>query len=59
MWEKGKPAVANIEAYGTLLTGFSKAFDCLPDGFLIVKSNVYGFSLKVLKLINNKLTQKN
>ena len=57
--QKCKEAVDNIQVFGTLLTDPSKDFDCLPDEFLIAKSDAYGFSLKTLKLINNYLSQKN
>ena len=53
MWEKCKQALDNSQAFETLLTDLSKAFDCLPDELLIAKFNAYGFSLKALKLINN------
>ena len=59
MWQKCKEAIDNNQAFGTLLTELSKDFDCLPDQLLIPKSDAYGFSLKILKLINNYLSQKN
>ena len=44
LWCTTQP-VDNSQAYDTLLTDLSKAFDCLPDGFLIEKSNAHGFRL--------------
>ena len=41
-----KLAVDNSQAFGTLLTDLSKAFDYLPDEYLIVKSNAHGFSFE-------------
>ena len=53
MSDKCKLAIGNSQAFATLLTDLSKAFDCLPDEFLIKKPDAHGFSVKVLKLINN------
>ena len=58
MQGKSKQAVDNSQAFETLLTDLSKAFDCLPDELLIAKCNAYGFSLKILKLINNYLYRR-
>ena len=55
MWEKCKQAADNIQVFGTLLTDLSKA----SDEFLTAKSNIYRFSLKAFKLINNYLSQEN
>ena len=44
--------------FGTLLTDFSKTFDCLNNDPLITKSNACGFSLPALRLINNYLLNK-
>ena len=59
MWKKRKQAVDNSQAFGTLLPDPWKVFECLSDEFLITKPNEYGCSLKVLKLMNNHLSQKN
>ena len=53
MREKCKQTIENSQAFGTLLTDLSKAFDCLPDKFLVAKSNAHEFSLKALKLSNS------
>ena len=55
--EKWKQSVDNIQVFGTLLTDFWKAFDCLPHVLLITESNTYRFCLKTLKLMNNYLSQ--
>lgn len=45
MLEKWKQAFNSAQAFGALLTGLSKAFDCLPHELLIPKLSVSGFSL--------------
>ena len=56
---KCKQAVDNSQAFGSLLTDLSKAFDCLPEEFQIAKPNARGFNLKALKLMNNNyMSQK-
>ena len=44
--------------FGALLTDLSKAFDCLDHELLIAKLNVYCFSLTVLKLVQNYLSNR-
>ena len=44
--------------FGALLTDLSKAFDCLNHELLIAKLNAYGFTLPVLKLIHNYLSNR-
>ena len=44
--------------FGALLTDLSKAFKCLDHELLIAKLNTYGFSLTVLKLVHNYLSNK-
>ena len=44
--------------FGTLLTGLSKAFDCLDHELLIAKLNAYGFSLSALKLVRDYLSNR-
>ena len=46
MEEKWKQAVDNSQAFGTLLTDLSKAFDCLPLELLTLKVNSHLGSLK-------------
>ena len=51
-WEK---AVDNHKVFGAVLTGLSKAFDCICHDLLIAKLNAYGLSLPALKLITDYL----
>ena len=53
MLEKWKLAVDNYEAFGTLLTDLSKAFDCLSQDLLIAKLHSYGLSLISLRLLSD------
>ena len=46
----------NRKSFGALLTDISKAFDCLSHGLLIVKLNVYEFSISALRLVQNYLS---
>ena len=56
MLEKWKRSVDNSKMFDALLTHLSKAFDCLDHELLIAKLNAYGFSLTVLKLVHNYLS---
>ena len=58
MLEKWKRSVDNSKMFGALLTDLSKAFDCLDHELLIAKLNVYCFSLTVLKLVQNYLSNR-
>ena len=53
MLEKWKLAVDNYEAFGTLLTDLSKAFDCLSQDLLIAKLHSYGLSLTSLRFLSD------
>ena len=44
--------------HGALLTGLSKAFDCLNHDLLIAKLNAHGFSLPALRLIHDYLLNR-
>ena len=56
--EKSKRLADNSELIGALLTNLSKVFDCLDDKLPIAKLNAYGFSLTVLKLVQNYLSNR-
>ena len=56
MLEKWKSAINNKKMLGALLTGLSKAFDCLSHDLLIAKLNTYGFSIAALRLVQNYLS---
>ena len=58
MLEKWKHAVDNKKVFGALLTGSSKAFDCICHDLLIAKLNAYGLSLPALKLVHNYLQNR-
>ena len=56
--EKSKRPADNCELIGALLTDLSKVFDCLDHKLLIAKLKAYGFSLTVLKLVQNYLSNR-
>ena len=58
MLEKWKHAVDNKKVFEALLTGLSKAFDCICHDLLIAKLNAYGLSLPALKLVHNYLQNR-
>ena len=58
MLEKWKNAVDKRKVFGALLTGFSKAFDCLYHELIIAKLNAYGFNLPALKLMHSYLSYR-
>ena len=58
MLEKWKSAVDNKKMFGALLTDLSKAFDCLSHDLLIAKLNAYGFSIAVLRFVQNYLSNR-
>ena len=55
MLERLKEAIDKGITTGILLTGLSKAFDCISRDLLIAKLHAYGFSKMSLKLIFNYL----
>ena len=55
---KTEKAVDNNKVFGVLLTGLSKAFDCICHRLLVVKLNAYGLSLPALKMIQDYLQNR-
>ena len=58
MLRKGKSPMDKRKALGVLLTGLSKAFDCLSQELIVAKLNAYGFSLSALKLMQNYFSER-
>ena len=58
MLEKWKSAVDKGKTFGALLTGLSKAFDCLSHELLLAKPDAYGFSISALRLIHSYITNR-
>ena len=58
MFEKWESVVDKEKSFGELLTGLSKAFDCLPHEILLAKLHAYGFSIAALRLIHSYLTNR-
>ena len=58
MLDKWNKVVDNHQAYGTLLTDFSKAFDCVNHDLLIAKLLSYGISLSSSKLLADFLKNR-
>ena len=58
MLERWKSAVVNRKLFVANLTDISKAFDCLSHELIIAKLNAHGFSLPVLKLIHDYLSNR-
>ena len=53
MIEKWRESLDQGDAYRTLLTDLSKAFDCFPHELIIAKLYAYGVDMASLKLINS------
>ena len=58
MINKWKKAVDNDKVFGALLTGISKAFDCICHDLLVAKLNTYGLSFPALKMKNDYLQDR-
>ena len=58
MLEHWSPEVDKRQVFGALLTGLSKASECLSHELITAKLNAYGFSLSALKFIHNYLSKK-
>ena len=57
--EKWKNVVVKGEQFGALLTGLSKAFNCLSHELLIAKLHAHGLELPALELIQSYLLDEN
>ena len=58
MTEKMNEARDNNKICAAVLTGFSKAFDCLLHILLIAKLHAFGFDLKSLRVIHGYLNDR-
>ena len=58
MLEKWKSAVDKGKSFGALLTGLSKAFDCLSHERLLPKLHYYRFIISALRLIHSYLKNR-
>ena len=56
--EKWKSATDNKMSFGALLTGLSKAFDCLSHELLIATLNAYGFNMLALRFVHSYLKNR-
>ena len=56
--EKWKNSADKGKSFGALLTDLTEAFDCLNHELLTVKINAYGFTLQVLRLIHDYLSNR-
>ena len=56
--KNGKKTVDNGDVFEALLTGLSKAFDCIPHDIVIAKLEAYGFHIDALKLIHDYLLNR-
>ena len=57
MVEKWRKSLDEGGAFGGLLTGLSKAFDCLPHQMVIAKLYAYGVDILSLKLLHSCLNK--
>ena len=57
MVETWKKSLNTKGAAGAILTGLSKAFDCLNHDLLIAKLEAYGFGMAALKFIYDYLKE--
>ena len=55
---KMKIVIGNKKIFGTLLTDLTMAFDCLSHNLLIAKLNACGFTIAVLRLVQNYLSNR-
>ena len=53
-----KKPVDNGGVFGALLTGLSKAFDCILHDLIIAKLGTYSFHIDALKLIHDYLSNR-
>lgn len=58
MIETCKKEIDQRKEYGIFLPDLSKAFDCIAGGLVIAKLYAYGFSIKILNLVNDYLKER-
>ena len=58
LWEKQKNSVDKGKIVGTVLTKFSKGYDCLSPDLPIAKLNPDDFNLPALKLVHSYLSNR-
>ena len=56
--EDWRKALDNHECIAAILMDLSKAFDCLPHGFLIAKLRAYGLSEEAVELLESYLSDR-
>ena len=57
MIETCKKEIDQRKEYGIFLPDLSKAFDCIAGELVIAKLYAYGFSIKILNLVNDYLKE--
>ena len=58
MIENCKKEIDQRKEYGIFLPDLSKAFYCIAGDLVIAKLYAYGFSIKILNLVNDYLKER-